>query len=152
MMLITKPWGVIWGKHKGAGLGSPMCCRLKMYHLRRAGCFTKQPCRPCYCTEVRHGVCLRRAWNVWRVSTFKAHGKCQAKGLSEKRMGPGCTHAQRMCLRLVWNQSPTMWTCGNRPSQTVLSIGRSMSSAREQWGRGVCRFDHFGETSWWTWI
>ncbi len=26
MMLITKPCGVIWRKHKGAGLGSPMCC------------------------------------------------------------------------------------------------------------------------------
>jgi hypothetical protein len=48
-------------KHVGAGLGSPVCCRLKMRHLRCVGCSIRQPCRPCYFTEVRHGVCLCRA-------------------------------------------------------------------------------------------
>ncbi len=153
MMLITRPCRVTWGGHVGAGLGFPVCCRLKMWHLRCVGCSIRRPCRPCYCMEVRHGVCLQQAWNVWRVSTFVLHGECQAKVQYGRRMGPGCTHARRMCfMQLVWNQSLTMWICGNRPSQTLSSIGQSMSSAREQWGRGVHRFDRFGGTSQWAWI
>ncbi len=127
MTLITRPSGVTWGGHVGAGLGSPVCCKLKMWHLKCMGCSIRQLCRLCYCTEVRHGVCLCRAWNVWRVSTFAPCGECQAKGLYGKRMGPGRTHTQRMCFRQsVWNRLLTMWTCGDRPSRILSSIGWSM--------------------------
>ncbi len=36
-------------------------------------------------------------------------------------------------------------------THTSSLIDQSMSFAREQWGRGVCRFDLFGGASQWTW-
>jgi hypothetical protein len=48
-------------KARGAGLGSHVCCGLKMPPLGRVGCFIRQPCRRFYYTGVKRGVCPRQA-------------------------------------------------------------------------------------------